>query len=342
MQNQTPAANENLDSLAANVLKNYAIIPQNITVIQSGTIKTVWKVKAADGLYCLKRLKQTYDKALFSVNAQIYIRKSGGNVPRIIPDKANQPIVQHDGQLFVLYEWLPGKDISFANPAELRLAITGLAGFHAASKGYKPVEDSRVSSKLARWPEQYNSMKTKLLAWKEAAKSSPTTPSNAAYLSCIDSIAGIASQAQELLEKTDYSSLTAESSPKIVLCHQDYGAGNAISTDKGVFVLDLDGVTFDLPVRDLRKIIGKLAAMNGRWDKGTINTITDIYSSVNSLSRKEKEILYVDLLFPHWFFGLVKNQFINNKPLKAVDIERIARLEQAKVPILLDMLKRGE
>jgi spore coat protein I len=41
--------------------------------------------------------------------------------------------------------------------------------------------------------------------------------------------------------------------PRTVLCHQDYGKGNALLTDEGVMVIDLDNVSFDLPARDLRK-----------------------------------------------------------------------------------------
>jgi spore coat protein I len=331
-----------LNSLAAKVLERYGIVPENIAVVQSGTIKTVWKIKTREGYLCLKRLKQSYDKALFSVNAQIFISKSGGNVPRVILDKRNQPIVQYDDQLFAAYEWLQGKDLNFGNPADLRIAILGLAGFHRASKGYKPPENSRVSTKLAKWPEQYNSMKNRMLAWKEAAKSRESIPSDKAFLGCVDTMVDMANQALELLDKTSYRDLTAEGSSSIVLCHQDFGPGNVISTDKGVTVLDLDGVTFDLPARDLRKIIGKLAENKNQWDKNTIKAVLEWYGSVNPMSQKEKEILYVDLLFPHWFFGLLKNQFDNNKRLKPVEIERIAKLEKAKVSLLVDLLKRGE
>ena len=42
-------------------------------------VKTVWKIKSNNNLFCLKD-KHTYDKALFSVNAKNYIKNSGGNV----------------------------------------------------------------------------------------------------------------------------------------------------------------------------------------------------------------------------------------------------------------------
>lgn len=67
--------------------------------------------------------------------------------------------------------------------------------------------------------------------------------------------------------------------------------------------------------------------------------IVELYSEVNPLSSAEKNTVYIDLLFPHWFYGLVKNQFQGGKTLKASEIERIARLEEAKVPILNAIMK---
>jgi len=339
---QSVQSEKNLNTLAAEVLKRYKVMPEKITLVQGGGIKTVWKVKTKEGYLCLKRLRQTYDKALFSVNAQDFIFKSGGNVPRVIPDRDNQHIVRYNDQLFVLYEWLQGKDLNFNNPADFKMAVAGLAEFHAASRGYKPCEGARISTKLAKWPEQYESMSRRMAAWKETARKESKTSAGDAYLGCIDDMLELAGTAQELLDKTSYKELTAPDSKSIVLCHQDYGTGNAVLTDKGVFVIDLDGVTYDLPARDLRKIIGKQAENKSDWNKGSIKSVISWYDSVNPLSRKEREVLYADLMFPHWFFGLVKNRFDKNKPVKASEIERTAKLEKSKVPVLTDLLRSGE
>jgi spore coat protein I len=332
---------ENLQELATNVLKHYDIIPENITVVQSGSIKTVWKVKTSRGLYCLKRLKQTYDKAMFSVNAQIYIRQYGGHVPAIIPDKNNQPIIQANRQLYVLYEWLYGTDLNFLNAADLPPSITGLAKFHLASKGYNPVEECRVSTKSGKWPDQYSSMRNKFAAWKETAKAAPSSPDHTAYLKVAEPMIELADQAFSFLAQSEYTTFAADGSDHLVLCHQDYGKGNALLTDQGVAVIDLDGVTFDLPGRDLRKIIGKLAESKGQWEPSTIGKVLELYTQVNPLNEAEKKVLYIDLLFPHWFYGLLKNLYQNNKPLKAAEIEKIARLEASKIPILQNLILKG-
>ncbi|MGE5613065.1 MAG: CotS family spore coat protein [Bacillota bacterium] len=330
------------NALAVDVLKEYGIVPENLALVQGGDIKTVWKLAAKNNRYCLKRLKQTYDKALFSVNAQIHAKNSGGKVPGVILNIRNRPITEYNGQLFVLYEWIDGKDMNFNNPADLKLAVQGLADFHAATRGYVPDPQSRISTKLGKWPEQYASMRDRMAGWKEISLKKSELPYHASYLANVDPIIMMANHAINLLARTQYTALTAEGSRSIVLCHQDYGKGNAVHGKDGVYVLDLDGVTFDLPARDLRKIIGKNAENAGKWSAETILEILGWYMEKNPLSKDETEVLFIDMVFPHWFFGLVKNLFQKGKPVKSSEIEHIARLEMSKEKVLEKLLKGSE
>lgn len=325
---------------AASVLEQYAISWTNIVLIQGGSIKTVWKIQTAKSVLCLKRLKQTNDKALFSVNAQIYIKNAGGNVPGILPNKKGEAITSFNDQLFVLYEWIEGCDLDFGKPSDLRNALIGLARFHCFSKGYLPADESRISTKLGKWPEQYGSMLNKLGSWTEIAKGNAASQNYSAYINYTGAIIDIGKTALEEIRKSAYEKLAAAGSNSIVLCHQDYGKGNALLTDKGVYILDLDGVTFDLPARDLRKITGKAAENRNLWQRKTIEEITGWYEEINPMNKEERKLLYIDLLFPHWYYGLVKNQFQAGKPVKASEIERIAKLELSKVPILKALLTK--
>jgi spore coat protein I len=240
----------------------------------------------------------------------------------------------------VLYEWINGNDLNFGVPSELKQAIQGLAAFHTASKGYDPEEQARISTKLGKWPEQYRSMKNKLTDWKKTALNSGASPAHQAYSSCVDSITGIAGRAIARLEASKYSKLADKGSKSIVLCHQDFGRGNVLAAKDGTYILDMDGVTFDLPARDLRKIIGKIADNTGNWSAETIGEILQWYTEKNPLSDDEKEILYIDLMFPHRFYGLVKNLYQNGKALKASEIDRTAKLEEAGEALLKTLLKK--
>jgi spore coat protein I len=147
-------------------------------------------------------------------------------------------------------------------------------------------------------------------------------------------------KAIQLLEDSQYDVLSSPGAPAVVLCHQDYGKGNALLTPKGICVLDLDGVTYDLAARDLRKIILKIVENQGKWDEETSRDILTWYERGNTLSFDEKKMVYIDTLFPHSFFGAVKNQFLKNKPVKDVSIEKIGRIEMSK-ETLLNRLIRG-
>ncbi|KUO69735.1 MAG: spore coat protein [Clostridia bacterium BRH_c25] len=339
MSEVTNESKKDLYNLAVAVLQEYGIAPQNILIIQSGGIKAVWKIKTSGKTLCLKRLRQTYDKVLFSVYAQIYIKNSGGNVPGIILNQNDQPIVQYNNQLFVVYEWLEGKDLNFNNKTDLEAALKGLAKFHKASRGYQYPENARESSKFGRWPEQYTSMKNRFETWKDFALTNKSNRSHASYLKCVDSMIDVSNLALELIDQSQYKNLSTPNSALKVLCHQDFGKGNAISTPSGVIVLDLDSVTYDFSARDLRKIIGKLAIDNGMLNINTINDILSWYSSENPITDDEKKILYIDLLFPHWFHGLIKNQYINNKQINPSEIEKVVRFEKAKVTLLRNLFE---
>ena len=329
-------------AIAFNVLKEYGIVPDSVSVVQGGTVKTVWKVSSGSTLYCLKRLKHTIDKALFSVNAQIHIKNSGGLVPGVIPNRHGEPITQYNGQLFVLYEWITGKDLDFNVPADLRTAVRGLACFHLASKGYQAAESARVSTKLGKWPDQYMSMSKKLSSWKELAERSNPSQAFSSYLQHVDRMLALADKALEALNASEYARLAGQGSDRAVLCHQDYGKGNALAVGSSVYILDLDGVTWDLPARDLRKIIGKHAERHNRWSAEAISEILGWYTEINPMGAEEMEVLYADLLFPHWFYGLVKNLFQNGKTLKASEIEKTALLESSKEEALRLCFKRSD
>jgi spore coat protein I len=338
MKEQLNESINDLYELAKKILGEYDNTFLDISIIQGGGIKTVWKIKTSQKTLCLKRLRQTYDKVQFTVNAQIHIKSQGGNVPGVLINKKGEPIVQYNHQLFVLYEWLEGENLYFNKSSDLEAAIKGLAVFHIASKGYKHPEGSRESSKFGQWPDLYTSMKNRLEEWRYIASTNDSGASHNAYLNCADGVIDIADLTLEFLDKSQYKNLAIPDSNLKILCHQDFGVGNVISTSEGVIVLDLDSVTFDFLVRDLRKVIGKLAEKTGEFDAALMNTIIGWYSSVNPIDVEERKLLYIDLLFPHWFHGLVKNQYIKNKLISPSEIEEIAQFEKDKFLKLKELL----
>lgn len=323
-----------LKDIFTNVLNQYNIRPENISIIQNEGLKTLWKFTNRNQKMCLKRFRHTKEKITFSVNAQRHIYIKGGKVPNVYPNSQGEYITEYMGQLFVLYEWIDGRDLNFTRTNDFNDGIEGLGAFHSISKGYIAPEGAKISSKLGRWTEQYSSMKKRMLKWKDIALTDRTKGSYKVYLECIDDIINLCDKAITALEQSSYDKITTIDLHESSLCHQDYGSGNAILSEKGIFVIDLDGVTYDLPARDLRKIIGKRAEKRGKWDIDDINLILNHYEKTNKLTLEEKEALKIDLMFPHWFFGTIKNIFSKNKQVNPGKIAKIAKLEKEKLAVL--------
>ena len=181
-------------------------------------------------------------------------------------------------------------------------------------------------------------MRDNLVQWKEESLQKKQDSAHGCYLKHVDSVLEIADMAIEALEKSPYNKLVSVEQELFPLCHQDYGKGNALLKGKDVYVLDLDGVTYDLAARDLRKIIGKQSEDGDGWNKDRIDRIVGWYEGGRKLSAEEKEMLIIDLLFPHWFFAEVKNLFKKNKPVPAGKVERAAAFEKSKVPVICGLL----
>lgn len=320
--------------LGSKVLLEYNITPQNLQTIQSKGLKTLWKFTYKGTTLCLKRLKHSLEEALFSVNAQIYILNNGGKVPKIYPNSKGNPITQYNGQIFVLYSWLPGRDMNLENPKDLALALQALSKFHIDSIGYEPPTTAIVSSKLGKWPTQYESMKNRMLKIKELCIQTPNNTSYSTYVKQVEPMIEICNKTINLINKSPYSDLCSIDQKKSCLCHQDFGTGNVMLSKDGATVIDLDGVTYDLPIRDLRKIIGKRMMKFNDYNIQNIEAILKYYETNNILSPEQKSVLKIDLMFPHWFFGLVKTLHKNPKQIGSDKIISTSKFELNKFTIL--------
>ena len=320
--------------LGTKVLLEYNIKPQNLQTLQSKGLKTLWKFTYNGTTLCLKRLKHSMEEALFSVNAQIYILNNGGNVPKILPNSKGNSITEYNGQLFVLYSWIDGRDMNLENPKDLALALQALSKFHIDSIGYEPPNTAIISTKLGKWPTQYESMKNRMLKIKELCIQTPSNTSYSTYLNHIDPIIEICNKTINLINNSAYSSLCSIDQKESCLCHQDFGTGNVMLSKEGATVIDLDGVTYDLPIRDLRKIIGKRMMKFHDFNIDTVKSILKYYETNNTLSPEQKKVLIIDLMFPHWFFGLVKTLHKNPKAIASDKISSTSKFDQNKFAIL--------
>ena len=79
---------------------------------------------------------------------------------------------------------------------------------------------------------------------------------------------------------------------------EHYGWSNGQMGPGGIWVIDLDGVSYDLPIRDLRKLITSTMDDMGVWDLTWIRGMIEAYHRANPLDQETFEILWIDMAFP--------------------------------------------
>ncbi|CAG7632113.1 Spore coat protein I [Paenibacillus solanacearum] len=309
----------------------------DLEVIQGGGIKTVWKIDASRGLYCLKRLGKPLPYVEAVTAAQLHLRRNGACVADIVRTKEDGLYSIHGGYAFVLYSWIDGSDLYMDEIPDLYTGLRGLARFHQASSGFDPPDGSRMVDRMGEWPRHYRKLRSELALWRGEAKRE-TSAFHQSYLETAGGMITMADQAILALERSCYSEWVRAAGPYGPLCHQDYGKGNALLTERGVYVLDLDNVAYDLPVRDTRKVIAKRMERLGRWDSKELERCVACYESVYPLTPAQRQVLLIDLLFPHSYYGYAKRCFKKEQSCEGERLRTIVGMETAKQLLLQPLL----
>ncbi|MET3699143.1 CotS family spore coat protein [Bacillus oleivorans] len=337
----TPEEEKRLIALAETLLQSWDVDVKGIEVIQGNQMALVWKVQTRKGPICLKRIHRPEKKALFSIYAQDYLAKKGARVPGIIPNKDNQLYTKFGPFLFVVYDWIEGRPFELTNTEDLQMIMKGLAQFHKASIGYRPPAGVPIFTKLGRWPNHMIKRTQQMETWKKIAKQYPDDPFSIAYLEQIDPFIREAKSTLKRLLDSSYNDWVKNVKKAPNLCHQDYGTGNSLlGPDGKIWVIDLDTVSFDLPIRDLRKMIVPLLDTNGTWDHQKFKTMLSAYESVSPLTKEQKKIMFIDMLFPYELYDIIRERYVRKSPLLVTELEEALEYERIKSRALSELISQ--
>jgi len=82
----------------------------------------------------------------------------------------------------------------------------------------------------------------------------------------------------------------------------------------GIWLIDLDGVSFDLGIRDLRKLITSTMDDMGVWDVTWMKGMIDAYSQANPIEPDLFQVLLIDMSLPNEFYKHVKGSVSKTDP----------------------------
>lgn len=335
-----------LEQLAYEVCKSYAMDVKSMTLITSKPDKggAIWRIETNHGPRSLKVLHRTPQRSLFSVGAQEYVVKNGARVPGIILAKDGANSVVAGGKLWIVTDWID--TLTQVAKIDLDGAMTlchGLGEFHQWSKGYIPPMEAGKSSRIFKWESQYQKIMTKIGWFRHIANAYPDTTASPHLFSVLDMFENQAKEIFARFQASAYQKMIRKGEAHWGLAHQDYGWSNGQMGPGGIWVIDLDGVAYDLPIRDLRKIITSTMDDMGAWDLAWIRGVIDAYHRANPLDQETFELLWIDMAFPNEFYKHTKEVVFNpvefmNTELDAI-LDRVVATEANKWEVLRELEK---
>lgn len=321
------------------VLDNYDIQVKKVIVETLKEKKAVWWIYTDNGKYILKKVAVSKNRLIFLLSAVTHLRNNGVIIPAIITTKQGNLFVEDDEKIYILMEAIPSRTPNASSPRELALILNGMAQFHVSSKNFIPPAEASLRSHLGKWEKNYQGLVSGLENFKKIALTNKEKPFEQFYLSHCDYFIKEGKACLTSLNDPTYKNWVTKVQQEINLCHQDFAPGNLGLYKGTLYVYDIDSITFDLPARDIRKILNKVMKKRGSWDSTLTNKMLSSYHEINPLTPDEWSIVFVDIRFPHLFHGIASKYFERREqewPMKKylMRLKELTKVEMSKITIL--------
>lgn len=325
--------NQALYEEARSVLPYYPLHVTSLRLLQGeGDKKALWHISSSQGEFVLKRSHYPLDRILFSIYGQLYILERGAKVPPILKTTDGLPYVNKHGTIYIMYTWFPNaRNPDFSQNEDLKQTLITLAKFHRTLEGYVPpvqcYEKWRIGKGVRGYEKTINQM---MQIYKEFKKDkSNNKPIVVDYFpTIIDESKQIVNQLQ--LARFDEAIYNVRKRRR--LTHEDFGEPNALIVKQQGYVIDIDGLAYNLPSRELARIILKGIRKQG-FKTSSVQQIIDWYGQENPFSRQELEIMLLEMSFPNQFLRLL-NSDIRNGNISARDYAKVFEFEEKKRHLL--------
>ncbi|MZQ86008.1 CotS family spore coat protein [Paenibacillus sp. 5J-6] len=310
------------------VVTHYPLKVKNIYLLSFKGKKAVWSIQTDMGELIMKKVPFDETHIDFMLHAINYLKSNGVHTPAVIKTSSGQGYVKLNGEYFVVFETVYGHSPEYDNDSDLSLMLKGMATFHRASRGIESPNGFYPSYLLTKWKSDLQTRMERLKAWKEQRQQVKNKNEfDRVFLANVDNFVQQAQTALTTLNQPYFEQWVKETEITKTLCHQDFAAGNlVVGKDGKLYVYDMDSLTVDLPVRDMRKILNKVMKKGTSWNLPMMLKMMKFYQQVNPLTKEQYMILAADIQFPHLFYGQVSKYYENREDQWTVD-KHIVRLK---------------
>lgn len=297
--------------MIVHVLEKYNMKPYKISKSRSA-----YKVVNSDNqAICLKRMKHGEVKVkngymLVNNLSQVNFH----NTARYFKTVNDNFYVRYGKYILYVTEWLDGEECLLDNLDEAVNCSKLLADFHLSTR---KIDTScfRLRNNLKNLPKEFYNNLINIEGFRNSIDNKRIKNEfDSLYLRYLDIFYSIGLTALNILNNSCYYLLSKDADMHNTICHDSFYYQNIIKVQNSYFIIDLDSIVKDLQVIDLGKFVRRLMYKNSyQWNFDRAKYIIEAYSSVNTLSIQELEVMLAVIVFPHKFWKLGKKRYIKQK-----------------------------
>lgn len=218
-------------------------------------------------------------------------------------NKENELITEEsNGNRYLLKRWSMSTECNVKDKEEVKTAMKALALLHKNMRMISIQEEGlkRVDL-LGQWEKHYTEMKrTRSFIRRKKKKSN-------LEMMILNTIDENLLEAKDTIEKLKISRL--EQMPRY-LCHGDYNYHHVLFSKHGVMITQFHRLSFGYQVCDIYHFIRKVLEKNN-WDIELAKELIQAYNLENPLNNEEKDLLYLNFLFPYKYWKQI-NHYMNS------------------------------
>ena len=224
-------------------------------------LRGVYLAYTDKGTKIIKESKKEPEKLLYIHGLKEYIYKRGfHNLDRFLLSSQGLPFVIHEGRVFIMEDFIWGRECSFSNPYDRSVAMRTLAELHIYGQGYVPPLGAAERNDIGKWEKNYIKKINDMADLKKSVRQKKDKDSfDKMFLEDVDFFIEMAWRAYDTLKSSRYEMLCKAADSLKPICHHDYTYHNIIiGKEKGVNIIDFDYSCHELPCYDVAAVVQRV------------------------------------------------------------------------------------
>jgi CotS family spore coat protein len=280
-------------------------------IVYSKPLRAVNLAQTDRGMVIIKETYREPDKILYIHGLKEYLYEKGfTKLDRYLLSKYQLPFAIFENRVFVMEDYIEGRECSFTNPYDREAIVKALAQLHNLGKGYVPATGAASRNSIGKWERSWRNKIEDLLEFKELArKKRKKSKLDSMFLEDVDFYIEMCWIGFDTLKNSNYEAVCRKAKEDNVVCHHDYTYHNLIIGPSGeVNVIDFDYSCHELPVYDLASLIQKILRRYS-YDIDMALEIIEGYCSIATLNRDDLVIMQSLFEFPQKFWRIAERYY---------------------------------